>query len=84
MRIANVTGKIAGKIVSTNNGLFKPQKFVSSFAGKYAVKSELQSLIQGGMQLGIDIFKQASHNRFKQGQRPTFTFFPDTQIRAAR
>ncbi len=80
--VSVVTGKIAGKIVPTNNGWFKPQKFVSSFAGKYAIKSELQSLTQGGMLSVIDMFKQACHNWFKQGQQPTVTFFPDTQIRA--
>ena len=44
-----ITGKMAAKIVPTNNGWFKPKKFISSFAGRYAVKSELQTLIQGAL-----------------------------------
>ncbi len=81
--ISAVTGKIAGKIVPTNNGWFKPQKFVSSFAGKYAIKSELQTLTQTGLLFGVEGLKYSFNQRFKQGQQPIVTFFPDTEIRAA-
>lgn len=47
--VSTVTGEIAAAIVPTNNGWFKPQKFVSSFIGKYAIKSELQTLVQAGI-----------------------------------
>ena len=81
--ISAVTGKIAGKIVPTNNGWFKPQKFVSSFAGKYAIKSELQTLTQSGLLFGVEGLKYSFNQRLKQGQQPIVTFFPDTEIRAA-
>lgn len=82
--ISAVTGKIAGKIVPTNNGWFKPQKFVSAFAGKYAIKSELQTLTQSGILFGVEGLKYSFNQRLKQGQQPIITFFPDTEIRAAR
>ena len=81
--ISAVTGKIAGKIVPTNNGWFKPQKFVSSFAGKYAIKSELQTLTQSSLLFGVEGLKYSFNQRLKQGQQPVVTFFPDTEIRAA-
>ena len=79
-----VTGNIAKKIVPTNNGWFKPQKFVSSFAGKYAIKSELQTLTQSALIFGYNGFDYSVNQRFKKGQQPIVTFFPDTEIRAAR
>ena len=48
-----ITGKIASKIVPTNSGWFKPKKFISSFAGRYAVKSELQTIIQGAINVVV-------------------------------
>lgn len=81
--LSAVTGKIAGKIVPTNNGWFKPQKFVSSFAGKYAIKSELQTLTQSGLLYGVEGLKYSFNQRLKQGQQPIVTFFPDTEIRSA-
>lgn len=80
--VSTITGKIAGKIVPTNNGWFKPQKFVSSFVGRYAKKSELQSLTQGGLLVGYQCFEY-SVNQSMQGQHPTVTFFSDTEIRLA-
>jgi len=44
--IAAATSKLAGKIVHTNNGWFRPKKFVSSFFGKYARKSAAQTAVQ--------------------------------------
>ncbi len=73
-----------GKIVPTNKGWFIPQKFVSSFVGKYAIKSELQTLTQSGLLFGVEALKYSFNQRLKQGQQPIVTFFPDTEIRAAR
>lgn len=53
-----VTGAMAGKIVPTNNGRFKPQKFVSSFTGKYAIKSQVQTIVQSGLLFGVEVGKQ--------------------------
>ncbi|MBO5231949.1 MAG: RHS repeat-associated core domain-containing protein [Clostridia bacterium] len=82
--ISAITGKIAKNIVPTNNGWFEPQKFVSSFVGKYAIKSELQTLTQSALIFGYNGFEYSVNQRFKQGQQPIVTFFPDTEIRAAR
>ena len=49
----------------------------------YAVKSDLQSLTQAAILFGYQCFKY-SFNQRMQGQQPTVTFFPDTQIKAAR
>ena len=45
--LASTTGKISTRIVKTNSGWFKPKKFRSSFRGKYARKSLLQTSVQG-------------------------------------
>ena len=81
--VSAITGKIAKNIVPTNNGWFEPQKFVSSFVGKYAIKSELQTLTQSALIFGYNGFEYSVNQRFKQGQQPIVTFFPDTEIRAA-
>lgn len=77
--ISAITGKIAGEIVPTNSGWFKPQKFVSSFVGRYAVKSEMQSLVQGTLLFGYEILKH-SISQHIQGQLPSITFFPITDL----
>ena len=82
--ISGVTGKIAGKIVPTNNGWFKPQKFVSSFVGKYAIKSELQTLTQSGLLFGVAVFEYLFDMLIKQGQQVLVTFFTDTALQSAR
>ena len=82
--IYSVTGKIAGKIVPTNKGWFKPKKFVSSFFGKYARKSELQTLTQSALLYGIECLKYSFNQSSKQGQQPFVIFFPDTEIRKLR
>ena len=78
-----ITGTVAGKIVPTNNGWFKPQKLISSFVGQYAIKSDLQTLVQSGLLFGFEGLKRSFNERSKQGQQPVITFFPDTEIRAA-
>ena len=57
--VATITGKVASKIVPTNNGWFKPKHFISSFTGKYAIKSGIQTAIQGGVLYGIEFVKHA-------------------------
>ncbi len=80
--ISAVTGKVASKIVPTNNGWFKPQKIKSSFVGKYAIKSEVQTLTQSGLLFGVEGIKHSLNNQFNKGQQPTVEFYPDTEIRA--
>ena len=79
--ISVVTGKIAGKLVPTNNGWFKPQKLVSSFVGKYAKKSELQTLAQAGLLFTVEQLKYSFNQCLKQRQQPIFTFFNNISIR---
>ena len=74
-----LTGKIAGKLVPTNNGWFKPQKFVSSFAGKYAIKSETQTLIQSGLQFELEELEYSLSKWSNQRQYPTVNFFPEAE-----
>ena len=76
--ITGITGKIAGKIVPTNSGWFKPQKFVSSFVGKYAIKSEMQTLIQSGLLYFVEDCKYLFNQCQQQAQQSMITFFPDT------
>ena len=52
--ISAATGAFAGKAVPINNGWFKPKNFISCFAGKYARKSELQTVIQSSLLLIAD------------------------------
>jgi len=61
----------------------KDKDFIESFAGKYAIKSELQTLTQSGLLFGVEGLKYSFNQRLKQGQQPIVTFFPDTEIRAA-
>ena len=70
--VSSVTGAMAGKIVPTNNGWFQPKKFTSSFVGKYAVKSELQTLVQSGLLFCVEGGKQL----FNQAQQAIITVFP--------
>lgn len=70
--ISAVTGAIAGEIVPINDWWFKPQKFISSIAGKYAIKSELQTLVQSGLLLGFELGKELSN----QVQQEIVTLFP--------
>lgn len=80
--VSLVTGKIAGNIVPTNNGWFKPQKLVSCLTGKYAQKTQLQTFAQAGLSIGYEGFKSTVDHNTKQ--QPIITFFPDTAISAAR
>ena len=58
--ITVATGEIAAKVIPTNNGWIKPQKFVSSFTGKYAIKSQMQTVIQSDLLLGVEMAKHAT------------------------
>ena len=75
-----VTGKIAGKIVPTNNGWVKPQKFISSFAGNYAVKSEFQTFIQSNIISGKDVIANNTDQIMRERQQPTITIVPDVVV----
>ena len=55
--ISAATGAFAGKAVPTNNGWFKPKKLTSCFFGKYARKSELQTVLQSSLQIITEGFK---------------------------
>ena len=81
--VSAVTGKFAAKVVPTNNGWFKPKKFFSSFLGKYAIKSNLQTLTQSGIILGVEGFKYSYNKRLSREQQ-TIVFFSDAKIQAAR
>ena len=81
--ISAATGKLAGYIVPTGKTWIKPQKFVSSFFGKYAVKSELQTVTQSLGVFAAEKAKQVFIQDSRLGQRPVIKFFPDTEIRAA-
>ncbi len=81
--ISVATGKIASKIVPINKAWIKPQKFISSFAGRYAIKSNLQTVAQSSLIFGINCTKSAISYRLNQGQQPIITFFPDTFIQTA-
>jgi hypothetical protein len=59
--ISTITGKIAGKIIPTNHNWFTPQKFVSSFFGHYAVKSELQTAVQSTLITASNIITDDSN-----------------------
>ena len=74
--IATGTGLIAGQIIPTNNGWFKPQKLHSSFCGKYAIKSEIQSLVQGGLNMAMEAYKGLCSIGSGTNQRQTARIFP--------
>ena len=57
---AGITGQLSSKIIKINSGWFKPQKFVSSFAGKYAQKVLTQTAVQGGLIAGFNTIKHWS------------------------
>ena len=78
-----ITGIAAGKLLPINNGWFKPQKFVSSFFGKYAVRSDLQAITQATMDFGVNGLEYSMKQRYNRGQSPTVTFFPEAQLRTA-
>jgi len=82
--VAAVTGNIAGKVVPTNAGWFTPQKFVSSFTGKYAVKVELQAVAQGSAQFVAESLMDSFMQRIKTGQSPVVTVFPGQEIISPR
>ncbi len=82
--VSAVTGKVAGKMVPTNSGWIQPEKFVSSFTGKYAVKSELQALAQSGLSAGLDGIKYSFAQRTEHHQEPIVNLFSDLKIQEAR
>lgn len=51
--------------------------------GKYAVKAEMQSLLQGLLDLGSEGIQYSFSQRLRQGQQTTITFYPNTEIKAA-
>ena len=73
--IVSGTGKIAAKFIPTNNGWFKPQKFMSSFVGKYAKKSELQTATQSGMLFGVECFKHSINQYLNERQETIMSVF---------
>ena len=73
--ISSATGAFACKAIPTNNGWFKPKKLISCFAGKYAVKSELQTVVQSSMQLIAGGFKSELWDNRKM-QVPIILIFP--------
>lgn len=55
-------------------------KLKSSFTGKYAVKSDLQTVVQGGLMYSNEVLNHSYKQREDQGQQSTITFFPDTEL----
>ena len=78
--VALATNKAAGKIIPVNNNWFKPQKLISSFFGKYALKSTGQGVIQEGMNVGMDSIRHSLTNTFSEGQEPTIIIYPETFV----
>ncbi|MEZ3421936.1 MAG: hypothetical protein K1V95_08500, partial [Eubacterium sp.] len=79
--ISNKAGKIASKIVPTNSGWFKPQKFMSSFFGNYAKKSQSQTLIQSSIVSGANSISQVVEKivdiLLDEEQQPTVNLYPE-------
>ena len=78
--ITVATGEIANMIVPTNSGWFKPKKFVSSFVGKYAIQSELQTLTQSGLLFGAECLRYYSNRSIIQGQQGASSYFSSSMI----
>lgn len=78
--VALATNKVAGKIIPVNDNWFKPQKLISSFFGKYALKSTGQGVIQEGMDVGMDSIRHGLTNAFSEGQEPTIIIYPETFV----
>ena len=76
--ISAATGAFAGKAVPINNGWFKPKNFISCFAGKYARKSELQTVIQSSLLLITDGVKTDLLGD-RSIQAPIISIFPATE-----
>lgn len=74
--IATGTGLIAGKVMPTNNGWFTPQKLKTAFLGKYAIKSDSQSLVQGGLNMAMEAYKGLCGMGNSTGQQRTAQIFP--------
>ena len=70
-----IMSKISGIVVPTNNNWIQPQKFISSFVGNYAIKSELQSLLQGGLSISYAMFME----EFKEGQQAIVNLFSEVK-----
>ena len=78
--VSLATNKVAGKIIPVNNNWFKPQKLLSSFFGKYALKSTGQGIIQENMNVGMDFVRHGLTNVFSEGQEPTIIIYPETFV----
>ena len=76
--ISAATGAFAGKAVPINSGWFKPKNFISCFAGKYARKSELQTVIQSSLLLITDGVKTDLLGD-RSIQAPIISIFPATE-----
>lgn len=66
--------------IPVNDNWFKPQKFISSFFGKYAIKSAGQGIIQEEMNVGIDSINHSLANALSEGQEPTIIIYPETFV----
>ena len=73
-----VTGEIAGKVVPINKGWIKPVKFKSSFIGKYSNKVKIQSLVDSGVNMGVNFVRDISYPNpaEKYGQAPIVSLYP--------
>ena len=78
------TAMVAGKIIPTNPGWFKPQKLAACFFGKYAILSEMQSAVQGVLNIGMDLFKQYFGLGFEDEQEPVISVFPTPGVNTER
>ena len=74
--IATATGVIAGKIIPTGDTWIKPQKFTTSFTGKYAVKSDLQSIFQAELNMAMKLYKKFCALGSSSKQQQTVSIFP--------
>lgn len=54
------------------------------FIGKHAVKSELQTVIQSGLLLGVEGGKYLMNQCLEKCQQPTVTLFPDSKMQIVR
>ena len=78
--VSTLLGKMSSKIISTNDGWIKPQKFASNFLGKYAVRLEGQAAIEGFSSTSIEVVSSMLSLLSGNEQNSTITIYPEIYV----
>ncbi len=78
--VSTLLGEMSIKIIPTNDGWIRPQKFASNFLGKYAVRLEGQAAIEGFSSTSIEVVSSMLSLLSGNEQNSTITIYPEIYV----